>query len=265
MRGTTVKTIGGIKLKLLRFRNADSKDMYGVLEGETIKEIEWDIFGDYGVTDRTCSPGEVKILPPCAPTKIVAVGLNYRDHAQEMGSDLPEDPRLFLKPSTAVIAHGEKIKYPDYMSERVDFEGELGVVIGKEASHVSEESAFDYVLGYTCCNDVTARDLQKKDIQFTRAKGFDTFAPIGPVIETEVDPGALDISTILNGEVMQHSNTKNLIFSVPYLVSFISRVMTLLPGDIISTGTPEGVAPMKSGDKVEVTVEGIGTLVNFVE
>lgn len=252
-------------MKLLRFRDENSNEMYGVLEEDTIKEIEGDVFGEHKVTDRAYSLDAVKILPPCKPSKIVAVGLNYKDHAQEMGSELPEDPRLFLKPSTAVIAHGDKIKYPDHMSERVDFEGELGVVIGKEASFVSEENALEYVLGYTCCNDVTARDLQRKDIQFTRAKGFDTFAPIGPVIETELEPGGLEIRTTLNGEVKQHSNTENLIFSVPSLVSFISKVMTLYPGDVISTGTPEGVAPMKKGDKVEVFVEGIGSLVNYIE
>lgn len=252
-------------MKYIRFRSDGSNEIYGVLDGDTVKEIEGEIFGDHSVTDRAYALGEVKVLPPCTPTKIVAVGLNYSDHAQEMGKDLPEEPRLFLKPHTAVIADGEEIKYPYHMSERVDFEGELGVVIGKKASHVSEEEALDYVFGYTCVNDVTARDLQAKDIQFTRAKGFDTFAPVGPVIETELDPGALEIKTTLNGEVKQHSSTSHLIFGVPHLVSFISKVMTLLPGDIISTGTPEGVAPMKKGDKVEVSVQGIGTLRNYVD
>lgn len=252
-------------MKYVRFSDNNSLPRYGVLEGDTVREIEGEIFGDHTITDKAYKRDEVKILPPCEPSKIVAIGLNYSDHAQEMGSDLPEEPRMFLKPHTAVIAHEEKIKYPDHMSERVDFEGELGVVIGKKTTDVSEEQALNYVFGYTCMNDVTARDLQKKDIQFTRAKGFDTFAPMGPVIETELDPGKLEISTRLNGELKQHSNTSLLIFGVPHLVSFISHVMTLLPGDVISTGTPEGVAPMKKGDKVEVTVEGIGTLTNYID
>jgi 2-keto-4-pentenoate hydratase/2-oxohepta-3-ene-1,7-dioic acid hydratase in catechol pathway len=252
-------------MKYVRFSDNSPLPRYGVLEGDTVREIEGEIFGDHTITDKSYKRDGVKILPPCEPSKIVAVGLNYRDHAEEMGRELPEEPRIFLKPHTAVIADGEKIKYPDHMSERVDFEGELGVVIGEKATHVREAEALDYVFGYTCMNDVTARDLQAKDIQFTRAKGFDTFAPTGPVIETELDPGNLQISTYLNGELKQDSNTSRLIFGVPHLVSFISQVMTLLPGDIISTGTPEGVAPMKKGDKVEVAVEGIGTLTNYVE
>ena len=252
-------------MKYVRFGKNSSNARYGILEGDKVREIDGEIFGDHKITDKTHIKGEVNILPPCEPSKIVAIGLNYSDHAQEMGSELPEEPRMFLKPHTAVIAHGEKIKYPDHMSERVDFEGELGVIIGKKAHRVSKNDAMDYVFGYTCMNDVTARDLQKKDIQFTRAKGFDTFAPMGPVIETELDPTSLEIRTNLNGELKQHSNTSHLIFSVPHLVSFVSHVMTLLPGDVISTGTPEGVEPMKKGDKVEVTIEGIGTLTNYID
>ena len=176
----------------------------------------------------------------------------------------PDEPMLFLKPSTTVIGTEENIVYPKHMSSRVDYEGELAVVIGREAHMVKEENSMDYVLGYTCINDITARDLQAKDIQFTRGKGFNTFAPIGPFIETELDPSNTEISTFLNGERRQHSNTKNLIFGVSKLVSFISSVMTLLPGDIISTGTPSGISPMKPGDVVEVKVEGIGTLKNQV-
>lgn len=252
-------------MKYVRFSDNSSNARYGVLEGDTIKEIDGEIFGEHTITDKTHTKADVNILPPCEPSKIVAIGLNYSDHAVEMGSELPEEPRMFLKPRTAVIGDGEKIRYPDHMSERVDFEGELAVVIGKKAHRVNKEDAMDYVFGYTCMNDVTARDLQKKDIQFTRAKGFDTFAPMGPVIETELDHGSLEISTNLNGEKKQHSSTSHLIFNVPYLVSFVSQVMTLLPGDVISTGTPEGVGPMKKGDKVEVTVEGIGTLTNYIE
>ncbi|HXG31703.1 MAG TPA: fumarylacetoacetate hydrolase family protein, partial [Thermodesulfobacteriota bacterium] len=171
----------------------------------------------------------------------------------------------FMKPSTSVIGHEERIVYPRHMSSRVDYEGELAVVIGKRAKWVREREALNYVFGYTCINDVTARDLQAKDVQYTRAKGFDTFAPIGPVIETEIDPSDLEISTLLNGERKQHSRTSNLIFDVPRLISFISHVMTLLPGDIIATGTPAGIGPMNSGDRVEVEIEGIGILRNYVE
>ncbi|HSC34985.1 MAG TPA: fumarylacetoacetate hydrolase family protein [Thermodesulfobacteriota bacterium] len=252
-------------MKFLRFETHDKKARYGTPANGKIREIEGDVFGEFRVTEHTFDTGEVRLLPPVTPTKIVAVGLNYKDHAIEMGRELPEEPRLFIKPGTSLIAHGDKIHYPKHMSSHVDYEGELALVIGKEAKHVEEGEALDYVLGYTCLNDVTARDLQAKDIQFTRAKGFDTFAPVGPVVETELDPGDLEISTYLNGERKQHSSTLNLLFSVPRLVSFISKVMTLLPGDIVSTGTPAGVGPMKSGDKIEVEIEGIGRLTNYVE
>lgn len=252
-------------MKILRFETPDKKTRYGTPDSGKIEELGGDIFGKFEPTGHTFDPGEVKVLPPAAPTKIVAVGLNYKDHAIEMGRDLPEEPRLFIKPSTSVIGHRDKIIYPAHMSSHVDYEGELALVIRKKARHVEEGEALDYVLGYTCLNDVTARDLQARDIQFTRAKGFDTFAPVGPVIETDLDPSGLEISTYLNGERKQHSNTKNLLFSVPRLISFISKVMTLLPGDIISTGTPAGVGPMKRGDTVEVEIEGIGRLTNYVE
>jgi 2-keto-4-pentenoate hydratase/2-oxohepta-3-ene-1,7-dioic acid hydratase in catechol pathway len=189
--------------------------------------------------------------------------LNYRDHAEEMKVTLPQEPLLFIKPSTSVIGPGDAIIYPK-MSKRVDYEAELAVVIGKAAKKVSEERAADYILGYTCLNDVTARDLQPQNGQWTTAKGFDTFAPIGPWIVTDIDPHHLDVSSYLNGERRQHSNTKNLIFGPRQLVSFISRVMTLLPGDVIATGTPSGIGPMAIGDKIEVVIEGIGTLSNDV-
>lgn len=252
-------------MKFMRFETREKETLYGMPEAGGIKEIRGDIFGKFEAEGRTFDPADVRLLPPFTPSKIVAVGLNYRDHAAEMGRELPEEPRLFIKPGTSVIAHGDKIIYPKHMSSHVDYEGELALVIGKKARHVEESEALDYVLGYTCLNDVTARDLQAKDIQFTRAKGFDTFAPVGPVVETELDPDDLEISTYLNGERKQHSSTKNLLFGVPKLVSFISKVMTLLPGDIISTGTPSGVGPMKQGDKVEVEIEGVGRLTNYVE
>lgn len=208
---------------------------------------------------------ELEILPPILPTKIVCAGLNYKRHASEMKMDLPEEPVLFLKPASAILSAGGTIRYPD-MSSRVDYEAELGVVIKTETRNVSVEEAGKTILGYTAFNDVTARDLQNKDGQWTRAKGFDTFAPFGPFIETELEnPGNLRIQALLNGEVVQDSNTSDMIFSVNELVSFVSRIMTLYPGDIIATGTPEGIGPMRRGDRIVVRIEGLDDLVNFVE
>ncbi|MDE0160091.1 MAG: fumarylacetoacetate hydrolase family protein [Candidatus Dadabacteria bacterium] len=251
-------------MKFLRFNNIEEKPVFGKYLDGSVFEIEGNIFGEYSVTDTKYDYADITPLAPCIPTKIIAVGLNYEDHAKEMNRTPPEDPMLFMKPSTTVIAHQEEIKYPAHMSSRVDYEGELGVVIGKRAHMVEREQALEHVFGYTCINDVTARDLQAKDIQFTRGKGFDTFAPFGPFIETEVDPANLRIKTFLNGELKQNSSTKNLIFSVPELVSFISKVMTLLPGDVIATGTPSGVSPMSPEDVVEVEIEGIGRLKNRI-
>ena len=236
---------------------------WGVIEGETVREMDGDPFTHFHLASKTKKTGEVRLLSPCLPSKIVALGLNYRDHAEEMKIVLPKEPLLFLKPSTSVIGPEEAIVYPK-MSARVDYEAELAVVIGKVAKSVSEERAGEYILGYTCLNDVTARDLQPKDGQWTRAKGFDTFAPIGPWIVTDIDPHHLDVASYLNGERRQHSNTKNLIFDPRELVSFISRVMTLLPGDVIATGTPSGIGPMAVGDKVDVVIEGVGILSNDV-
>jgi len=251
-------------MKYLRFEDNDKAEKYGVLEGELVREIDWDLFGDYMPTDITHNLDMINILPPCTPTKIVCVGLNYRDHAEEMNSKVPEDPRIFIKPNTAIIGHEDTIIYPDHMSARVDYEGELAVVMGKRAKGISADNALDYVFGYTCLNDVTARDLTAKDIQYTRGKGFDTFAPFGPFIETELDPSNLHIATYLNDEIKQSSSTSMQIFNVPKLISFISNVMTLLPGDIISTGTPSGIGPMNKGDTVEVHIEGIGILRNHI-
>lgn len=205
----------------------------------------------------------VTLLPPCTPSKIVAVGLNYRSHAEEIKMPLPDEPLLFLKPSTAVIGPGDAIVYPP-MSRRVDYEAELAVVIGAAAKNISEKDARKYILGYTCFNDVTARDLQGKDKQFTRSKSFDTFAPLGPWIETEIEPGNLKVESYLSGIRKQSGTTADLVFSVYELLSFISRVMTLLPGDVIATGTPAGIGPMQVGDIIEIDVEGIGRLSNMV-
>lgn len=237
---------------------------YGLVEGNTISRIEGDIFGRHKVTGDSCRLSDVKLLAPVMPSKIVAVGINYRDHATEMKLDLPEDPVLFIKPSTAVIGPEDTIIRPR-MSQRVDYEAELALVIGKKAKDVEPEEALEYVLGATCLNDVTARDLQSKDDQWTRAKGFDTFAPMGPFIVTDADYNNIDIELALNGETKQKSNTSYFISNAQKIVSYISKIMTLNPGDVIATGTPSGVGPMKSGDVVEVRLAGIGALKNIVE
>jgi 2-keto-4-pentenoate hydratase/2-oxohepta-3-ene-1,7-dioic acid hydratase in catechol pathway len=237
---------------------------YGELEGDVIRPLASP--GHEGPTTKgeIIPLDQVVLLAPCMPTKIIALGLNYRDHAQEFGGPVPDEPLIFLKPSTSVIGPDADIIYPK-MSRRVDFEAELAVVMGRPAHKVREEDAFRYIRGYTAFNDVTARDLQKKDGQFTRSKSFDTFAPLGPWIETDLpDPDNLTVEGYLNGARRQYSNTRNMIFGVAALVAFISRIMTLVPGDIIATGTPAGVGPMRPGDVVEIKVEGIGTLRNRV-
>lgn len=249
-------------MKIVRYRDGSSMK-WGVVEEGMIREMEGDPFGHFHLSPKAKRIEEVKLLSPSLPSKIVALGLNYRDHAEEVKLPVPEKPLLFLKPSTSVIGPGDGIVYPK-ISRRVDYEAELAVVIGKEAKSVPEQRAGDYILGYTCLNDVTARDLQPKDGQWTLSKSFDTFAPIGPWIVTDIDPNCLEISTYLNGDRRQHSNTKNLIFRPHQLVSFISQVMTLLPGDIIATGTPSGIGAMAIGDRVDIVIEGIGTLTNTV-
>ncbi|HKO13216.1 MAG TPA: fumarylacetoacetate hydrolase family protein [Acidobacteriaceae bacterium] len=208
---------------------------------------------------------KANLLAPVVPSKIVCVGRNYREHAAELGNEVPKEPLLFLKAPSAVIAPGESIHIPS-ISKRVDFEGELAVVIGKRASRIGpDEDVKPYIRGYTIVNDVTARDLQKSDGQWSRAKGFDTFCPIGPLVTDEVDPAAgLTLETRLNGQVKQHGSTVDLIFDIPFLLRHITAAMTLLPGDVIPTGTPAGVAPMQSGDRIEVSIEGIGWLENPV-
>ncbi len=207
---------------------------------------------------------EVRLLAPCLPSKIVCLGVNYRSHAEETGLPIPPLPLIFLKPSTAVIGPDDNIVLPALPKRRVDYEAELGIVIGSRAKQVSEEQARDYVLGYTCFNDVSERYAQRDDGQWTRSKSYDTFAPIGPWIETEITPDDLRIEAHLNGELRQASRTSDLIFGVDRLVSFISSIMTLLPGDVIATGTPSGIGRMNPGDTIEIRIEGIGTLRNFV-
>ena len=250
-------------MKIVRF-DQEGRSGYGILDGEKIQPIWENPFAGITATGEVLALADVTLLAPCEPSKIVALGLNYRDHAAEFGHPVPDEPLIFLKPSTAVIGPDAAIIYPK-MSRRVDYEAELAVVMGKTAHRVPEDRALEYVLGYTCMNDVTARDLQKKDGQFTRAKGFDTFAAMGPWIETAVgDPDNVTVEAYLNGERRQHGSTNNMVFGVRRLIAFISEVMTLLPGDVISTGTPSGIGPMRPGDVVEVRVEGIGTLRNRV-
>lgn len=249
--------------KFVRFLDGETA-RYGLLQGENrIEEIEGEPSESVSFTERQYKIGEVRLLPPCQPTKIVAVGLNYRDHAHELNLPEPEEPILFLKPSSALIGQDEAIVLPS-MSKAVEYEAELGIIIGRQARRVEVSRASEYILGYTCINDVTARDLQKKDGQWTRAKSFDTFASVGPCLVTGLAPDNLFIRSYLNREIRQSSNTNRLIFSPLLLVSFISQVMTLWPGDIISTGTPAGVGPMHPGDIIEIEIEGIGILSNSV-
>ena len=215
-------------------------------------------------TGRRFPLADVRLLAPVLPSKVVAVGKNYAEHAQEMGGEPPAEPVLFLKPSTSVVGQGDAIAYPVKLTERVDFEGELAVIIGRLCREVPLERAQDVIFGYTCANDVTARDLQSRDGQWTRAKGFDTFCPIGPWIETQADPTDLGLTTSVNGEIKQHARTSEMVHDVPTLIAFVSQVMTLLPGDVILTGTPAGVGPLQHGDEVSVTIESIGTLRNRV-
>jgi 2-keto-4-pentenoate hydratase/2-oxohepta-3-ene-1,7-dioic acid hydratase in catechol pathway len=220
--------------------------------------------GGVQFTGATFPLDDVRLLAPVLPSKVVAVGRNYADHAREMGTEPPAEPVLFLKPSTAVVGHGDPIAYPVKLTQRVDYEGELAVIIGRLCREVPAAQAAEVIFGYTCANDVTARDLQARDGQWTRAKGFDTFCPLGPWIETDADPADLELTTVVNGEVRQQARTSQLLYDVPALVEYISTVMTLLPGDVLLTGTPAGVGPLEDGDEVSVTIENIGSLRNTV-
>lgn len=237
--------------------------MYGLLKEDVLFPIKGSVFRNYKIEDSPIPISEVTIMPPVQPTKIVCVGRNYREHAEELGNEVPAEPLIFLKPPSAVIGHNQAIVWPD-MSQRIDYEGELAVVIKKKARNLKGDDWQDYVLGYTCFNDITARDLQLKDVQFTRAKSFDTFAAVGPCLALGLDWSSLRLKTFLNGHLVQSGNTRNMIFGIPFLLQFISKIMTLEPGDLIATGTPAGVGPMKVGDRVEVQIEGIGTLSNYL-
>ncbi len=249
-------------MKIGRFK-FDDESIYGI-----IKRSEVEIIEDL----RLKSSGEkiklekLKFLAPAEPSKIICIGLNYVDHAKELKMEIAQEPIIFLKPPTAVIGHEENIVYPA-ASKQVDYEAELGVVIGENCKNVKRENAHEVILGYTCFNDVTARDLQKKDGQWTRAKSFDTFAPLGPCIVTKDEirnPQNLNIKLRLNGKIKQNSNTKNFIFDISFLVEFVSEIMTLNQGDVIATGTPPGVGSVKKGDTTEIEIERIGILRNFV-
>jgi len=238
---------------------------YGLADPESgkVRELAGDPFEGVEATGVVRRLDEVRLLAPVVPGKIVAVGLNYKDHAREMGKEIPEEPLLFLKAPSALNDPGGEIVYTP-QSQRVDYEAELAAVVGRAAKNVKARDAAAFILGYTCINDVTARDLQVKDVQYTRAKGFDTFAPLGPWIETDLDPSAVPVRCIVNGEVRQDGNTREMGASVFRLVEFISSVMTLFPGDVIATGTPPGVGPLHVGDVVTVEVGGIGALTNRV-
>lgn len=259
-------------MKFLRFTTQEDNILHnGICDGEKIIEtlhtplelIENPDLIKKSLT-TTYSLEDIQIETPITPTKVVCIGLNYKDHAEELKMTLPTEPRIFIKPSNTVISHQEIIQYPD-TSDEVDYEAELGVIILKEAYRVVKEEADDYIAGYTCLNDVTARDLQRKDEQWTRAKSFNTFCPIGPYIETDLNPMNLKIQSQVNNEIKQDSNTKNMIFSPQELVEFISNIMTLYPGDIIATGTPPGVGKFYKGDKIKIIIENIGTLENSLQ
>ncbi len=246
------------------------KVKYAISEGNVIRSLRNTPFSyskghdsSPALDGNTYNLDEAKLLAPCLPSKIVCLGVNYRSHAEEVKLPIPSVPLIFLKPSTAVIGPDDNIILPR-LSRRVDYEGELGIVISKKAKDVPEDKADKYILGYTCFNDVSERYAQKEDGQWTRAKGYDTFAPLGPCIETDVDPHDLKLETYLNGELRQSTRTSDLIFGIPRLVSFISSIMTLLPGDVIATGTTSGIGRMNPGDVVEVKIENIGILRNFV-
>ncbi|WP_067833839.1 fumarylacetoacetate hydrolase family protein [Actinomadura kijaniata] len=250
-------------MRIARF-STDGGMAFGVVEENTIAVIAAHPFGELEFTGQRLPLADVRLLAPILPSKVIAIGKNYAEHAREMGGEPPAEPVMFAKPSTAVIGPREAIAYPEKLTRRVDYEGELAIVIGRMVREVPESRAHEAILGYTCANDVTARDLQKKDGQWTRAKGFDTFCPLGPWIETEVDPSDLAIRTLVNGEVRQDARTSRLEHDIPALVAYVSQVMTLLPGDVILTGTPAGVGPLEIGDEVTVSIEGVGDLTNRV-
>jgi 2-keto-4-pentenoate hydratase/2-oxohepta-3-ene-1,7-dioic acid hydratase in catechol pathway len=252
--------------RYVRVQNPEGQIYYGLLQiSLNVQVLDAPPWLAGQPTDLNLEPDSYQILAPCSPSKIVAVGKNYANHAKEMGTPLPTEPLLFLKPPTSIIPSETEIKYPTTHSQRVDYEGELAVIIGDRTCDCTPEEAQTKIWGYTIANDVTARDLQKRDGQWTRAKGFDTFCPLGPWIVRELNPGAR-LQTFLNDDAnpVQSAGIDQMVFSPDFLVSYISQIMTLLPGDIVLTGTPEGVGPLQLGDRVRVEIEGIGRLENTV-
>ena len=259
-------------MRIARFRTADKKVSYGVIEGETVAVVVGDLFAKWKKTAKSFPLSKVTLLAPVLPPNLIAIGRNYIEHAKEGAAEVPKAPIVFLKATTTLTDPGAPILLPKMAPAHVDYEAELAVIIGRQAKEVSETEALKFVLGYTCANDVSARDCQRGDAQWARAKSFDTFAPLGPWIETDLEPRNCGIKLSLNGQVMQEANTSMMIFSVQYLVSYLSRCMTLLPGTVILTGTPAGCGfarqpPvwLKAGDEVAVEIESIGALRNKVE
>lgn len=250
--------------RFIRFEATEGVE-WGVLDEGRIMKISGNPAEGYNEENIYYEHSGIKLMAPVEPGKIVCVGLNYKAHVAESQSadKIPEEPVIFLKPPSALTGPGGKIYLPE-MSDRVDYEAELGVIIGRECRNVAAVEADDYIFGFTCVNDVTARDLQKKDVQWTRGKGFDSFCPVGPWVVDKLDYRDIQVESYLNGELRQSSRTSFFIFKIPQLISFISKVMTLYPGDLISTGTPAGVGPMQTGDRIEIRIEGIGSLVNDV-
>ena len=256
-------------MKLCRFTHSSAATpLYGVIDEDKVYPLSEDDYFRSHEPSRSQAAlplNEVQLIAPVKPSKIVCVGRNYREHAAELGNKMPDEPLLFLKAPSAVIGDGDVIKLPS-QSNQVEHEGELGVVIGREAHRIGEvDDPLDFVLGYTCVNDVTARDLQRKDVQFTRGKSFDTFCPVGPFVVTGIQPLDLSVVTRLNGDIKQQGRTSDMAFPVPFLIKYIADIMTLYPGDLIATGTPAGVSRMKPGDVVEVEVERIGVLRNQIQ
>ncbi len=250
-------------MRFVRYQYGSDEPRYGWILEDRVGPLDGSPVGEYRRLSADLPLERVRLLAPILPGKIVCVGRNYAEHAREQQAEVPEAPMLFMKPTTAVIGPGDAILLPP-QSQRVDHEAELAVVIGKAGRWIPAEQAMEHVLGYTIANDVTARDLQRRDGQWTRSKGFDTFCPLGPWIETELDPADTMITCHVNGEMRQMTSTREMVFTVPQLITFISSVMTLLPGDVLLTGTPAGIGALEEGDVVEVAIEGIGKLQNPV-
>lgn len=250
-------------MRFVRYQHKKDHPRFGWILDDKIGPIEGSPFHEFRRLEAALSIEEVRILPPIEPGKIICIGRNYVAHAKEHDAEVPEIPLIFLKPPTSVIGPGETVTLPP-QSQQVEHEAELAVVFGRQGRWIQPENALEYVLGYTAANDVTARDLQRRDDQWTRSKGFDTFCPLGPWIETDLDPADAMITCHVNGEMRQMSSTRDMVFNIRQLISFCSSVMTLMPGDVLLTGTPAGVGPLLPGDVVEVTIEGIGRLTNPV-